>query len=206
MTHIFGYARVSTDEQNLATQIDALEKAGCHRIFAEKITGTATTRPELDNLLKYVRPGDTVIVSRFFRLGRSSSHLVQLIEQFGRDGVIFKSLDLGVDSTTAAGKLVITVFAGLAEYQREELLEKTAHGRELAKAAGVHMGRRKGVEAAKLDKVRKALHAKLSIAQIVEFTGIPESTVKRYRKIIEAEKQATNAGAVSSSSGATPPR
>jgi DNA invertase Pin-like site-specific DNA recombinase len=154
MNYNYGYARVSTDDQNLATQLDTLERAGCDKIYQEKITGTKRDRPQLDNLLAVLRPGDTVTVSRFFRLGRSSAHLIELLHNFEQQQVRFVALDLAVDSSTPAGKLVMTVFAGLAQYQREELLEKTAHGRALAVQAGQHMGRPKGADPKQLAKVR----------------------------------------------------
>lgn len=184
MNFNYGYARVSSDDQNLATQLDTLEKAGCHRIYQEKITGTATSRPQLDALLDALRPGDTVTVARFNRLGRNSAHLVALLKEFEEKKIHFVALDLGIDSATPAGQLVMHVFAALAEYQRRELLEKTAHGRELARAAGVHMGRKKGPDPKQLDKVKAGLEAKMSVKQIVAMTGISLATVKRYRTLL----------------------
>jgi DNA invertase Pin-like site-specific DNA recombinase len=180
----YGYARVSTDDQNLATQLDALDKAGCDKVFQEKISGSRTIRPQLEQLLSVLRPGDTVTVARFFRLGRNTGHLLQLLEGFERDGIHFRALDLGVDSATPAGRLVMTVFAGLAQYQREELLEKTAHGRQLAKEAGKHMGRRPGVDQAQLRKVQQLLANGVAVLKIAEVTGISLSSVKRYRRML----------------------
>lgn len=190
MNFNYGYARVSTDDQNLATQLDTLQKVGCHQIYQEKITGMSTSRPQLDQLLAVLRPGDTVTVARFNRLGRNSAHLVALLKEFEEKRIHFVALDLGIDSSTPAGQLVMHVFAALAEYQRRELLEKTAHGRELAKAAGVHMGRKKGADPAQLAKVKAGLDAKMSVKQIVAMTGISLATVKRYRATLatEAEK------------------
>lgn len=189
MNYNYGYARVSTDEQSLATQLDVLDKHGCHKIFQEKITGTARERPQLDALLATLRPGDTVTVARFSRLGRNSAHLIALIDQFERDGIRFQALDLGVDTSTPAGRLVVTVFAGLAQYQREELLEKTSHGKALARAKGTHMGRAKGVDQVKYAKVKSALAAGLSVAKIIELTGISQASVKRYRRLLAAEQE-----------------
>jgi DNA invertase Pin-like site-specific DNA recombinase len=187
MNFNYGYARVSSDDQNLATQLDTLEKAGCHRIYQEKITGTAITRPALDALLDALRPGDTVTVARFNRLGRNSAHLVALLKDFEEKQINFVALDLGIDSTTAAGKLVMHVFAALAEYQRRELLEKTAHGIALAKASGVHMGRKKGPDPKQLAKVEKCVQRGMANKEIVETTGISLATVKRYRSILAAQ-------------------
>lgn len=187
MNYTYGYARVSADDQNLATQIDTLERDGIDKLYQEKVTGTRTSSPALDDMLKVLRPGDTVKVARFFRLGRNTSHLISLIAQFEKDQIRFVALDLGVDTSTPAGRLVITIFAGLAQYQREELLEKTAHGRALAKAAGTHMGRKKGPDPKQLAKVQHCLKAGMSVSQIVETTGISLATVKRYRSIIASE-------------------
>lgn len=185
MNKIFGYARVSTIEQNLDTQIDALEKAGCNEIFREKITGISTSRPELDKMLIQLRAGDTVIVARFSRLGRNRDHLIKLLGEFEKKGIHFRALDLGVDTSTPAGKMVLQIFAALAEYERESILEKTTLGRELAKKKGKHMGRPPGLDAAKLEKVTTALERGLTTGEIVSLTGISISTVKRYKKQIE---------------------
>ncbi|MBO0950701.1 recombinase family protein [Fibrella forsythiae] len=184
MNKLFGYARVSTTDQNLDTQIDALQRAGCHEIFEDKISGVSTSRPALDRMLTKLRPGDTVMVARFTRLGRSRDHLITLMRDFVRDGIRFQALDLGVDSSTPAGKLVLDIFAALAEYDRESINERTQAGRALAKAQGKHMGRPAGVDPEKLNKVKTAAQAGLSVGDIVKLTGISESTVKRYRKLI----------------------
>lgn len=185
MNKTFGYARVSTLDQNLDTQIDALEKAGCDEIFQDKITGISTSRPALDELLSKLRKGDTVMVARFFRLGRSRDHLIKLVSEFASQGIQFKALDLGVDSTTPAGKMVLQIFAALAEYDRESILEKTRAGQLLAAAKGKHIGRPKGINNESFLKVKKALERGLSVAETVSLTGISISSVKRYKKQIE---------------------
>ena len=185
MNKVFGYARVSTLDQNLDTQLDALQRAGCDEIVQDKITGMSTSRPALDELQAKLRSGDTVMVARFFRLGRSRDHLIQLISEFARKGIHFKALDLGVDSSTPAGKLVLQIFAALAEYDRESILEKTRAGQLLAAAKGKHIGRPKGLDAEKFAKVKKAVERGLSVAETVSLTGISMSSVKRYRKQIE---------------------
>ncbi|RIV23502.1 recombinase family protein [Fibrisoma montanum] len=186
MNKIFGYARISTFDQNLDTQLDALSRAGCDEIMEDKITGISISRPALDTLLEKLRPGDTVMVARFFRLGRSRDHLINLLGEFAQKGIHFKALDLGVDSSTPSGKLVLQIFAALAEYDRESLLEKTRAGQLLAKAKGKHIGRPAGLDAEKFAKVKKALERGLSMAETVSLTGISMSSVKRYRKRIAA--------------------
>ena len=185
MNYTYGYARVSTKDQNLATQLDTLTAAGCDKIFTEKISGASTARPQLENLLAILRPGDTVMVSRFTRLGRNSRHLLELIEHFTNNGVFFRALDLDMDTRTPTGKLIAGIFAQLAEYQREEILEKTSHGRQLAVERGQHMGRRAGRDTEKLAKVQKALEKGLSVQEVVEVTGVSLASVKRYRKALE---------------------
>jgi len=164
MNKIFGYARVSTADQNLDTQLDALNKIGCDQIFQDKITGISTIRPALDELLAQLRAGDTIVVARFFRLGRSRDHLISLINHFAKQKVQFRALDLGVDSATPAGKLVLQIFAALAEYDRESILEKTRAGQLLAAAKGKQIGRPKGLDTEKFAKVKKAVERGLSVA------------------------------------------
>jgi DNA invertase Pin-like site-specific DNA recombinase len=184
MNHVFGYARVSTADQNLATQIDALQQIGCHQIFEDKITGVSTSRPALDELLAKLRSGDTVVVARFNRLGRDRNHLINLLGEFKEKGIQFRALDLGVDSSTPAGKLVLQIFAALSEYDREHILEKTKAGRDLAKAKGKHMGRPTGVDQENFSKVKTAFSKGMSAKETAALTGISLSSVKRYRKLI----------------------
>ena len=186
MNKTFGYARVSTVDQNLDTQLDILTKAGCDRIFQDKITGMSLHRPALDELLGVLREGDTVLVARFFRLGRSRDHVIHLVHSFHQRGVHFRALDLGIDTTTPAGKLMLSIFASLAEYDRESILEKTRAGQQLAAAQGKHIGRPKGLDAENLAKVQKAMDKGLSVAETVELTSISLSSVKRYRKYLRA--------------------
>ena len=139
-------------------------------------------RPALDELLGLLLPGDTVLVARFFRLGRSRDHVIHLVNSFHQGGVHFKALDLGIDTTTPAGKFMLSIFASLAEYDCESLLEKTRAGHQLAVAQGKHIGRPKGLDAENLAKVKRAMEEGLSMAETVELTGISLSSVKRYRK------------------------
>lgn len=187
MNKIFGYARVSTTDQNLDTQLDALEKYGCDQTYQDKITGVSTSRPALDELLAQLRTGDTVVVARFFRLGRSRDHLIALLSDFAKKGIQFKALDLGVDSSTPAGKLVLQIFSALAEYDRESILEKTRAGQQLAAANGKHIGRPAGVDQEAFDKVRTASKRGMSAIETAKVTGISLTSVKRYRRILNSE-------------------
>ncbi|MDU0372121.1 recombinase family protein [Hymenobacter endophyticus] len=185
---IFGYARVSAKDQNLDTQYEQLKAAGCDQVFQEKISGTKSSRPMLDLMVEGLRPGDTVMVARLNRLGRSTRHVLELIARFAELQVRFVSLDLGVDTATPAGKMMVGVFAVLAEYDREINRERQDHGRELAKAAGTHMGRRAGLDPKRLEQVSMAMKSgHTSAGAITKLTGLPLATVKRYKKVVESK-------------------
>jgi DNA invertase Pin-like site-specific DNA recombinase len=178
----FGYARVSARDQSLDTQLEQLRAAQVDKIFQEKISGTTTSRPQLDQLLATLRDGDTVTVARLNRLGRNSAHIMQLVADFNTRGVRFVALDLGIDTATPAGRLVLGIFAALAEYDRETIRERATDGIALAKQQGKHLGRRAGADADKLAKVKACLAAGMSVHQTVSATGVSESSVKRYRR------------------------
>jgi len=181
MQHTFGYARVSASDQNLDTQLDDLTRAGCTCIFQEKVSVTRTKSLALDELLAAVREGDIVVVNRLARLGRNTVHTIQLVEEFNRRGVHFKALDLGIDSRTPAGKMIIGVFSSFNQYERENNREKSLAGIELAKKQGKHLGRPAGRDAEKLAKVAKALEKGLSVAEIVTLTGISRAIARSLR-------------------------
>jgi len=136
-----GYARVSTRQQDLSLQLDALEQAGCARVFRDVGSGTIRKRPQLEACLDYLRAGDTLVVWRLDRLGRSLRHLVDVVAQLEQRQVAFHSLREAIDTTTANGKLQLHIFAALAEFERELIRERSQAGREVAKAAGRLGGR-----------------------------------------------------------------
>ena len=177
----FGYARVSAKDQHLDTQLEQLQAAGVDRLFQEKISGATTQRPALTELLATLRAGDTVTVARLNRLGRNSAHIMQVVADLHERQVRFVALDLGIDTATPAGRLVLGIFAALAEYDRESIRERATAGIALAKAQG-KLGRRAGVDAAKQAKVPACLAAGMSVHQTVAATGVSESSVKRYRR------------------------
>lgn len=125
---ILGYARVSTRDQNLDGQYDALRSAGAERIFAETITGTARSRPELDRLLKELRSGDVVVVTKYDRLARSLKDLLEIVDQIQASGAGFRSLGEDIDTTSPAGRLIFHVFASIAQFERERIVERTKEG------------------------------------------------------------------------------
>ena len=140
---IIGYARVSTDGQSLRSQTEALHAAHCERIFAEKLSGAYSDRPQLARALAALAQADTLVVVKLDRLARSTRDLLNTLDTIGKAGATFKSLgDAWADTTTPAGKLMLTVLGGLAEYERHLILSRTAEGRTRAQAAGVRFGRR----------------------------------------------------------------
>ena len=136
-----GYARISSASQNLDGQTDALTAAGCEKIFADTASGKLTERPELTLCLGYLRAGDTLVVWRLDRLGRSLRHLVETVNALADRGVAFASLHEGIDTTTSTGRLVFHIFAALAEFERELIAERAAVGRAAARARGRLGGR-----------------------------------------------------------------
>jgi DNA invertase Pin-like site-specific DNA recombinase len=137
-----GYARVSTTDQSLDLQLAALDQAGCQRIFREKVSGAQRQRPELQRLLDQLRPGDTVTVWRLDRLARSTRDLLEIMEALRAAGASFRSLsEPWADTTSPAGKMIMTVFAGIAEFERALIRERTGAGRRAARARGVRFGR-----------------------------------------------------------------
>lgn len=138
---IIGYARVSTDDQHLDVQTDALKAIGAERIFADKISGTARTRPELEKLLEQLRNGDVVVVTKYDRLARSLHDLLDIVKAVQEAGAGFRSLAEDIDTTTSAGRLVFHVFASIAQFERERISERTREGLEAAKRRGRIGGR-----------------------------------------------------------------
>ncbi|HGO9427732.1 TPA: recombinase family protein [Bacillus cereus] len=142
----FGYMRVSTIDQNLDRQKRQLEKFGCERIFFEKVTGTKRERPELNRMLEFLRPEDTVVVSDLTRLSRSTKDLIEITELIAQKGAHLKSLkESWLDTTTAHGKMLFTIFAGIAQFERDLTSERTKEGILAAKKRGKYPGRPKGV-------------------------------------------------------------
>jgi DNA invertase Pin-like site-specific DNA recombinase len=139
---IYGYARVSTKDQALETQLAALQNADCEKIYAEKVSGARADRVELGKLLKVIGNGDVLIITRLDRLARSTRDLLNILDTLARAGAGFKSLaDAWADTTTPHGRLMLTILGGLAEFERELIRARTTEGRRRAKERGVHMGR-----------------------------------------------------------------
>lgn len=176
-----GYARVSTAEQNADLQHDALKAAGCIKVFTDKASGSLDRRPQLDRLLDQLRAGDTLVVWRLDRLGRSLRHLISLIEELQDKGVGFKSLTEGMDTTTAGGKLIFSIFGALAEFERSLIRERTKAGLDAARARGRIGGRPSVMTPEKLKVARRLYDAKeLTVEEIARTIGVSRKTVYRH--------------------------
>jgi len=175
-----GYARVSTDDQNLALQQDALGAAGCRTIYEENASGKSATRPELDNCLKALRPGDSLVVWRLDRLGRSLGDLVALITGLDERGIGFESLTEKIDTNSATGRLIFHVFAALAEFERNLIRERTVAGLAAAKARGRIGGRKPKVDSKMVKKMKAMQAGGFPISAIASDLGLARSTVYAY--------------------------
>lgn len=176
-----GYARVSTHDQNLDRQIDQLKACGCERIYQEKITGTKKDRPELDRLLDTLRAGDTIIITELTRLSRSTKDLFQLVEVIEKAGANIKSLkESWLDTTTPQGKLMFTIFAGISQFERDLISQRTKEGLEAARARG-RKGGRPGKDNKDIKIALKMYESKqYSISEITEATGISRTSLYRF--------------------------
>ncbi|MBN3781391.1 recombinase family protein [Burkholderia sp. Ac-20345] len=181
-----GYARVSTDEQNLALQEDALARAGCDRVYADHgISGANFRRPGLDKALAKLRAGDTFVVWRLDRLGRSTSKLIELINQLGKRKVGFVSLSESIDTNSASGTLVFHMMAALAEFERRLISERTRAGIVAARARGKRVGRKPALTANDCEEVRTLLETN-SVSEVARRFNVHPATVRRVMKSHES--------------------
>jgi DNA invertase Pin-like site-specific DNA recombinase len=181
MGHQLGYARVSTTDQQPQLQVDALQRAGCYRVFTETASGTRTDRLTLEQLLDQLRPGDTLVVWKLDRLGRSLRHLVDTVTGLADRGVGFRSLQEAIDTTTPGGKLVFHVFAALAEFERDLIRERTTAGLVAARARGRYGGRPSVMTAHKL-KVAEDMYrsGQYTVAAIATTLGVSRASIYRH--------------------------
>lgn len=180
--YIYGYARVSTHQQDLSRQMDLLKQYNCNEILTEKITGTKSDRPELNRLMDKLRPSDIVVVESFSRLGRSTKDLIELVNYFEENDVKLKSIKEDFDTSSPQGRLMMTVFQAFSQFERDLIVERTKEGLESARARG----RKGGRPRVKSKTVTKAINLyntkEYSIREIVEMTGISRATLYRYLK------------------------
>ncbi|MCR9130791.1 MAG: recombinase family protein [Alphaproteobacteria bacterium] len=177
---ILGYARVSTDDQSLDAQTDALSAAGAARLFADRISGSTRARPELDRMLDQLRPGDVVTVTKYDRLARSLKDLLEIVEAIGDRGAGFRSLAEDIDTTTPAGRLVFHVFASIAQFERERISERTREGLEAARKRGRVGGRPPALSPAQKAEVRRMRDDEgRRLTEIAQLFRVSVKTVRR---------------------------
>jgi DNA invertase Pin-like site-specific DNA recombinase len=181
MGYLLGYARVSTSDHHPDLQVDALTAAGCYRVFIDTASGALAARPALDQVLDQLRPGDTLVVWKLDRLGRSLRHLVDTIATLADRGVGFRSLQEQVDTTTPGGKLVFHVFAALAEFERDLVRERTAAGLAAARARGRKGGRPTVMTKNKIRLAREMYGSRqYTVAAIASALGVSRASIYRH--------------------------
>lgn len=176
-----GYSRVSTNDQNLDLQTDALKAAGTEKIYFDKVSGTKE-RPKLAEALEFLREGDTLIVWRLDRLGRSLKDLVSIVASLEERKINFVSLTENIDTTTATGKLIFHIFASFAEFERNLIRERTKAGLTAARQRGVKGGRKRALSGEKLQMVNKLLETSNDYAAIARTVKVSERTIRRAAK------------------------
>lgn len=186
---IIGYARVSTLEQKLHLQTDALELAGCARIFTDTLSGAKAIRPGLEELKLFLRPGDTVVVWRLDRLGRTLKDLIGLVGWFSDQGIGFRSLTEGFDTTTTGGTLVFQIFGAMAEFERNVTIERTKAGLAAARARGRFGGRPQVLDGPQRALAVRMYHEKTYPLKVIcKMYKISKTTLYNYVDLAEAEK------------------
>ena len=179
---IYGYARVSTDGQTLDAQIAELKAAGAEKVFREKVSGARADRPELARLMRGLTAGDVVLVTRLDRLARSTRDLLNTLASMAEKGAGFRSLhDTWADTTTPHGRLMLTVLAGLAEFERELIRARTGEGRERAKARGVRLGRKPKLTPHQIREALARREAGEALTEIARSYAVSHSTISRLR-------------------------
>ena len=190
MNQRIGYARVSTDDQHLDLQRDALTQAGCSVIYEEAASGKNAARPELEQCRKALRAGDTLVVWRLDRLGRSLPDLVQIVADFERQGVGFESLTEKIETGSAAGKLVFHVFAALAEFERGLIRERTQAGLAAARARGRSGGRKPKLDAKQVRQIKVLLRdPDIQVADVARRYGVSRTTIYKHCGVIPPRHQ-----------------
>lgn len=186
-----GYARTSTEEQNLALQLDALNEAGCETIYHDEgLSGVALKRSGLEQALAALKSGDTLTVWKLDRLGRSLSHLIELIDRLGKNGVGFQSLSESIDTTSAGGRLLFHLMGALAEFERALIAERTKAGMKAAKQRGKHVGRPHTLSTVQVEHARSLIEQGSSKRAAAELFGVHHNTLalalkRQGRKVLQ---------------------
>ena len=189
MGQLLGYARVSTQDQDASLQVLALEAAGCSKVFIDQASGSTTKRPELDKLLAYAREGDTLVVWRLDRLGRSTQHLLRTIEELGQRGVGFRSLTEAISTDSASGALLLTIMSAIAQFELSLVKERTTAGIQAARNRGVRIGRPPKVTLTKIEAAKEMKAAGMSTSEIAEALGVSRRSVYRAFQVTEPSAQ-----------------
>ena len=176
---LIGYARVSTQDQTLNLQKDALEKIGCSTIFTDTASGAATERKGLDAALAYVREGDTLVVWRLDRLGRTLKHLIETVTDLSKRHIGFKSLTESIDTTTSGGKLIFHIFGALAEFERGLIIERTREGMKAARARGIKSGPPPKLTRQQTDHARQLIEEGQRSEEVADLFKVSRSTLYR---------------------------
>jgi len=177
---LLGYARVSTEDQDLALQRAALQEAGCQRLYAEKVSGATRARPQLERMLDQLRAGDVVVVSRLDRLARSTRDLLEIAERLKESGAGLRSLaEPWADTTSPAGRMVLTVFAGIAEFERATILERTRSGRVAARTRGVRFGRPSKLSSEQMALARRLVDEGRPVCAVAKILKVHRTTIYR---------------------------
>lgn len=180
---LIGYARVSTDDQNLDLQRDALTKSGCEQLFEDQLSGATSERPGLHQAIQYARPGDTLVVWRLDRLSRSLKDLIEMVSLLESKGIGLRSIQESIDTSSSSGKLIFHIFGALAEFERNLIRERTQAGLQAARARGRHGGRPKALNK-NMEELAKKLYLEKnhSVNEICEIVGVSKPTLYKYLK------------------------
>lgn len=177
---LIGYARVSTQDQNLELQYDALRKAGCEKIVEDQVSGSRAERPGLNKVMELLREGDTLVVWKLDRLGRSVKHLVDLVSELSNSGIHFKSLTDAIDTSTTSGRFFFHIMASLAQMERELTVERTRAGLEVARQLGRTGGRKRQMTDSKIASAKKLLSSGVPPKEVAKNLGVSIPTLYRW--------------------------
>lgn len=177
---LIGYARVSTAEQSTDLQLDALHAAHVEQVFVDEgVSGSVSSRPELDRCLSMLRPGDTLVVWRLDRLARSLKNLLELVESLSQRGIHLRSLTESIDTSSASGRLILSVFGALAEFERALIIERTQAGLAAARSRGARIGRPSAMSTGQIEQARTLVSAGHRVSEVARTLGVGRSTLYR---------------------------
>lgn len=189
---IFGYARVSTTNQDLTLQIQALESFGCDKIFSEKITGTKTERPQLKELLNQLRQGDLVVVWKLDRLARSTKQLIELVEKFNKEGIRLISTTQSIDTETSLGRMFVSLLSMISEFEYNIRAERCREGMRVARERGIKGGRPKIITPEIIKKIEALIKSGMNLVEISKALEINVNTIRYHVRFNEVKYKKNN--------------